>query len=49
VLKHPGERVGGALTSHYDRMALVVARGGDASTASSAAREMADQLRAVVS
>ncbi len=49
VLKHPGERVGGALTSHYDRMALVVARGGDASAASSAARQMANQLKAVVS
>jgi biotin carboxylase len=49
VLKQPGERVGGPLTSHYDRMALVVARGGDVSAASSAAREMADQLKAVVS
>lgn len=48
VLKHPGERVGGALTSHYDRMALVVARGPDATAASTAARELADQLKAVV-
>jgi biotin carboxylase len=49
VLKRPGERIGGTLTSHYDRMALVVARGPDAPAASRAAQELADQLKAVVS
>lgn len=49
VKRRPGDAVTGELRSHFERMALVIARGADRRSAAAAAGELAGRLTAEVS